>query len=62
VVALVRRATKAQANFAVSLALRALRLEQVLRQTQQQVIQLQWELAQLRRNGRPPATAHEDED
>jgi len=49
VVALVRHATKARAKFSVFLALRALRLEQGLRQAQQRLIQLQWELAQSKR-------------
>jgi hypothetical protein len=63
VVALVRGAMKVQKKFSISLALRALRLEQGLRQAQQQVIRLQWELAQLNRSfGRPPSAASEDED
>ena len=49
VVALVRHATKARPKFSVVLALRALRLEQGLREAQQRLIQLQWELAQSRR-------------
>lgn len=48
IVALVRGATKMHKNFQISLALRALRWEQGLRAAQQQVIRLQWELAQLR--------------
>ncbi|HTS54536.1 MAG TPA: hypothetical protein VMH26_14775 [Burkholderiales bacterium] len=48
-VALVRRAMKARPKFSVALALRALRLEQGLREAQRRVIQLQWELAQFRR-------------
>ena len=48
-VALVRRAMKARARFSVLLALRALRLEQGLREAQRQVIDLQWQLAQFRR-------------
>lgn len=50
VVALVRHATKARPKFSVVLALRALRLEQGLREAQQRLIQLQWELAQSRRS------------
>ena len=49
VVALVRHATKARPKFSAFLALRALRLEQGLREAQQRLIQLQWELAQSRR-------------
>jgi hypothetical protein len=41
VAALVRAAIRARPSFSGALALRALRLEQRLRQTQQQVIQLQ---------------------
>jgi hypothetical protein len=48
-VVLVRRAMKVRRTFSISLALRALRLEQRLRETQQRVIGLQWELAQFRR-------------
>ena len=48
VVVLVRRATKVRSKLAASLAVRALRLERGLRQAQQQVIRLQWELAQLK--------------
>jgi len=62
-VALVRGATKTHRNFQISLALRALRLEQGLRSAQQQVIRLQWELAQLRSDGtasRSLATEAED--
>lgn len=63
VVALVRGALKVQTKFPITLALRALRLEQTLRQAQQQVIRLQWELAQLKRSvTRPPSAASEDED
>ena len=49
VVALVRGAMRVRPRFASALALRALRLEHGLRQAQQEVIRLQWELAQLRR-------------
>jgi hypothetical protein len=63
VVAVVRRAMKARSSFSVLLALRALRLEQGLRQAQRQVIQLQWELAQVKRGVAPlPAAAAEVED
>jgi hypothetical protein len=48
-IVLVRRAMKARRTFSISLALRALRLEQGLRAAQQRVIELQWELAQFRR-------------
>jgi hypothetical protein len=59
-VALVQKAMKARSRLSVLLALRALRLEQRLRQAQQQVIQLQWELAQFRRVA--PAAPPELED
>jgi len=49
VVALVRGATKARPRFPAWLALRALQLQQGLREVQEQVIRLQWELAQLKR-------------
>jgi len=63
VVATVRKATKARSRLSVLLALRALRLEQGLRQAQRQVIQLQWELAQFRRYIAPlPASHREVED
>ena len=45
---LLRNAKKKYKNFQVAFALRALRLEQGLRMAQKQIIQLQWELAQLR--------------
>jgi len=48
-VALVRRAMKSCRRFSISLALRALRLERGLREAQQRVIELQWELAQFKR-------------
>jgi hypothetical protein len=51
IVALLRGARKMHKNFLISLALRALRLEQGLRAAQQQIIRLQWELAQLRLRG-----------
>src|SRR4029453_1048208 len=51
IVPLLRGAKKTHKNFLISLALRALRLEQGLRAAQQQVIRLQWELAQLRPRG-----------
>ncbi len=57
-VAAVRKAMKARSGFSVLLALRALRLEQALRQAQRQLIQLQWELAQFRRCAAPPPAAH----
>jgi hypothetical protein len=62
-VALVRRAMKARPKFCISLALRALRLEQGLREAQQRVIQLQWELAQVKRSTTaltPAASALDD--
>lgn len=62
VVALVRGATKMHRNFLISLALRALKLEQGLRKAQEQVIRLQWELAQLRRCEVLPPLASEAED
>jgi hypothetical protein len=63
VVALVRGAMRVQRNFQVSLTLRALKLEQGLRKAQQQVIRLQWELAQLRRCGTvQPSVAFVAED
>jgi len=61
VVALVRHATKARPKFSVVLALRALRLEQGLREAQQRLIQLQWELAQSRR-GLATSTPCGDDD
>jgi hypothetical protein len=62
-VTLVRKAMKARSRLSVLLALRALRLEQGLRQAQRQVIQLQWELAQFRRCVAPlPAAPREVED
>jgi hypothetical protein len=61
VVALVRHATKARPKFSVVLALRALRLEQGLREAQQRLIQLQWELAQSRR-GLATSTPSGDDD
>ena len=61
VVALVRHATKARPKFSVVLALRALRLEQGLREAQQRLIQLQWELAQSRR-GLVTSTPSGDDD
>jgi hypothetical protein len=48
-VALVRGAMRVQPQFSVSVVLRAQRLEQKLRKAQQEIIRLQWELAQLRR-------------
>jgi len=48
VLALLRGARKMHKNFQISLALRALRLEQALRAAQQEIIRLQWELAHLR--------------
>jgi hypothetical protein len=48
IVALLRGAKKMHKNFQISLALRALRLEQGLRAAQQEVIRLQWELAHIR--------------
>jgi hypothetical protein len=48
IVALLRGARKMHKNFQISLALRALRLEQGLRAAQQEIIRLQWELAHLR--------------
>ncbi len=49
IAALLREAQKRdKKNFQVAFALRALRLEQGLRVAQKQIIQLQWELAQLR--------------
>jgi hypothetical protein len=62
VVALVRGAMKMHRNFQVSLTLRALKLEQGLRKAQEQVIRLQWELAQARRCGGLPSPAPETED
>jgi hypothetical protein len=62
VVALVRGAVKTHRNFQVSLALRALRLEQGLRKAQQEIIRLQWELAQMRRFRLLPSPANEAED
>ncbi len=53
VVPLVRKAMKARHRLSVLLALRAMRLEQKLRDAQRRVIELQWELAQLRRCVRP---------
>ena len=53
IAALLREGKKRYKNFQVAFALRALRLEQGLRMAQKQIIQLQWELAQLR----PRATA-----
>jgi len=61
IVALVRHATKARPKFSVVLALRALRLEQGLREAQQRLIQLQWELAQSRR-GLVTSTPSGDDD
>jgi uncharacterized protein (UPF0216 family) len=49
-VALVRGAMMVQPKFSVSVVLRALQLERKLRKAQQELIRLQWELAQLRRN------------
>ena len=60
VVALVRHATKARPKFSVVLALRALRLEQGLREAQQRLIQLQWELAQSRRGLATSAPSGDD--
>jgi hypothetical protein len=48
IVALLRGARKMHKHFQISLALRALRLEQGLRAAQQEIIRLQWELAHLR--------------
>jgi len=63
VIAAVRKAMKARSRLSVLLALRALRLEQRLRQAQRQLIQLQWELAQFRRcEAPPPACRPEVED
>ena len=62
VVALVRGAIKMHRNFQISLTLRALKLEQGLRKAQEQVIRLQWELAQVRRYGGLPSLAAETED
>jgi hypothetical protein len=59
---LVRRAMKRCRKFSISLALRALRLEQGLREAQQRVIGLQWELAQFRRGMTLPRAASEVED
>ena len=62
-IVLVRRAMKVRRSFSISLALRALRLEQGLRAAQQRVIELQWELAQFRRGLTTlPPTASEVED
>src|SRR5215470_6742718 len=61
IVALVRHATKARPKFSVVLALRALRLEQGLREAQQRLIQLQWELAQSKR-GLATSTSSCDDD
>jgi hypothetical protein len=49
VVALVRGAVKMQRRFAPLVTLRALRLETALRDAQQRIIRLQWEVVQLRR-------------
>jgi hypothetical protein len=62
VVALVRGAAKMHRNFQVSLALRALRLEQGLRKAQQEIIRLQWEQAQVGRFRLLPSPANEAED
>jgi hypothetical protein len=51
IAAVLRDAKKRYKNFQVAFALRALRLEQGLRIAQKQIIQLQWELAQLRPRG-----------
>ena len=51
IVAMLRDAKKRHKNFQVAFALRALRLEQGLRMAQKQIIELQWELAQLRPRG-----------
>ena len=51
IAAVLRGARKTHKNFQISLALRALRLEQGLRAAQQEIIRLQWELAHLRPRG-----------
>jgi hypothetical protein len=61
IVALLRGAKRMHKNFLISLALRAQRLEQGLRTAQQQLIRLQWELAQLRTRG-APSLSRETED
>jgi hypothetical protein len=60
IVALLRGAKKMHKNFQISLALRALRLERGLRAAQQQIIRLQWELAQLRPRGASPFSSEDE--
>jgi hypothetical protein len=62
IAALLREAKKRYKNFQVALALRALRLEQGLRVAQKQIIQLQWELAQLRPRGTSPFCPEAQDD
>lgn len=63
VAAMVRRAMKARPRFLSALAMRALQLEQRLRQTQRELIRLQWELAQLRhRPTAQPTPNHSADD
>lgn len=57
VVAALAAASKRTPEFHLRLALTALRLEQRLRDTQEQLIRLQWELGQCRRRQRAPARA-----
>ena len=57
---LLRGARKMHKNFQIALALRALRLEQGLRAAQQQIIRLQWELAQLRPRGASPFSSADE--
>jgi hypothetical protein len=56
-VAVLAAASRRTPEFQLRLALTALRLEQRLRDTQEQVIRLQWELAQCQRRQRAPARA-----
>ena len=60
VVAVLSAASRRTPEFNLRLALTALRLEQRLRDTQEQVIRLQWELAQCQRRHRAPARAAND--
>ena len=62
VAAMVRRAMKARPRFLSALAMRALQLEQRLRQTQRELIRLQWELAQLRQRETPQRTPDDSAD
>lgn len=60
VVALLRGARKMHKHFQISLARRALRLEQGLRAAQQEIIRLQWELAHLRPRAASSLSGAED--